>query len=35
MSKQNSSRKDNQPSNDTSQDNLSTKTKSVAQLLLL
>jgi hypothetical protein len=35
MSEQDSPRKDNQPSNDTSEVNLSTKTSSVAQLLLL
>ena len=35
MSEEDSDRKDNQPSNDASEDNISTKTKSVAQLLLL
>jgi hypothetical protein len=35
MSEQDSPRKDNQPSNDASEDNTSTKTSSVAQLLLL
>ena len=35
MSEEDSARKDNQPSNDTSENNISTKTRSVAQLLLL
>jgi len=35
MSEEDSGRKDNQPSNETSENNISTKTRSVAQLLLL
>jgi hypothetical protein len=35
MSEEDSARKDNQPSNDTTENDISTKTKSVAQLLLL